>query len=681
MCRESLINYLVTELESKVPRKDIETLVKFGEMGVEHDTIYVEKKAKSTEYDGKYSKPNLPKSIEKHAELIDEKFQNIRICDPAVGSGAFLVGMMQEIVRTRNALTPHIKNKNGRTVYNFKRHAIQNCLYGVDVDPGAVEICKLRLWLSLIVDEEDIKQIKPLPNLDYKIVQGNSLSGFPYIPKGLEKIEELKQEFFEETRPKIKEALRREIDGAIKQLFSNTEKSLGYKVDFDFKIHFSEIFHEKSGFDVVIANPPYVRVQQLSHKDIDYFKNTFDFAFKRLDISLLFFERGLEILNSDGVLTYISSNQFLVAAYGERARLGLLKCGIEKIIDFESLPIFESALTYTSIFIINKKKRQEFFEFTRVRSLADFAENKLRFEKINANNLGSEHWVLSSDSVNKLLNKIREKSILLKDLAESHYGIISGKDEVYILTEDRVREEKIEDDHLLKIILPKNIYKWKLNNPTQYIIYPYRHQNNTTILENEAFISKRSSNLYSYFVKNRRILESRKDSRTSFKGRKDWYGLVRFSSIAIFNKAKIVSPTIVKNNKFALDENGFAFAGGKTVVLTSSKTNLKFLLAVLNSKIAEFYYHNVTPAKAGGYRNYSATFILELPIKKPSISQQKPFINFVNKILAIAKDDDYLQNPAKQAKVREYEKQIDQLVYKLYGLSPEEIKIVEKYER
>ena len=123
----------------------------------------------------------MPKSIINHAKMIDEKLADISICDPAVGSGAFPVGMMTEIVRARSALTPYFNDVHERTPYHFKRHAIQNCLYGVDIDPGAVEIAKLRLWLSLVVDEEDVKQIKPLPNLYYTIITGNSLIG---IQKG-----------------------------------------------------------------------------------------------------------------------------------------------------------------------------------------------------------------------------------------------------------------------------------------------------------------------------------------------------------------------------------------------------------------------------------------------------------------------------------------------------------------
>ncbi|HAF23384.1 MAG TPA: restriction endonuclease, partial [Blastocatellia bacterium] len=168
MCRQSLVSYLEKELaEANVPRLDIETLMRVGEQAADFELARLDK---ATGY-----KPQLPKSIETNAPLLDRKLEEIAVCDPAVGSGAFLVGMMSEIVRARKTLTPYFSDKSRRTAYEFKRLAIQSSLYGVDIDPGAVEIAKLRLWLSLVVDEDDIKEIKPLPNLDYKIMQGDSL--------------------------------------------------------------------------------------------------------------------------------------------------------------------------------------------------------------------------------------------------------------------------------------------------------------------------------------------------------------------------------------------------------------------------------------------------------------------------------------------------------------------------
>jgi len=256
MCQQSLINYLDTELNKdaavyqkigdiqtnafgnkvkagqldltaehklgeKIAKEDIEILIKYGEQVGENEITAIKKQRDISEgkQKGTGTKSKLPQLVIDNALAIDNALKNIRICDPAVGSGAFPVGMMNEIVRTRNALTPYLSAS--RTIYEFKRHAIQNCLYGVDIDPGAVEIAKLRLWLSLIVDEENIERIKPLPNLDYKIVCGNSLLG---VEKDLlnfdlyNKLEELKPLFFEETNARKKQEYRNQIDELINQM-------------------------------------------------------------------------------------------------------------------------------------------------------------------------------------------------------------------------------------------------------------------------------------------------------------------------------------------------------------------------------------------------------------------------------------------------------------------------------
>jgi type II restriction/modification system DNA methylase subunit YeeA len=163
--------------------------------------------------------------------MIDQKLADITVCDPAVGSGAFPVGMMGEIVRARNVLSTFVQD-NTRTSYEFKRRCIEHSLYGVDIDPGAVEIAKLRLWLSLVVDEGDIKNIKPLPNLDYKIVCGNSLLG---VEKNLfnellfKELERLKPLYFNETNPSKKQEYKCQIEELIIQITN------GHK-EFDFEV-------------------------------------------------------------------------------------------------------------------------------------------------------------------------------------------------------------------------------------------------------------------------------------------------------------------------------------------------------------------------------------------------------------------------------------------------------------
>lgn len=163
MCRQALCYYLETVLPGKCSREEIEDFVYRGEQIADFE-------AQPTQ---KHDDKRLPDGIRNHAQDIDRALEQITVCDPAIGSGAFPVGMLTEIVRLRSVLNIPLEQKRSR--YSLKRAVIEKCLYGVDIDPGAVEIAKLRLWLSLVVDEDDIREIKPLPNLDYKIMQGNSL--------------------------------------------------------------------------------------------------------------------------------------------------------------------------------------------------------------------------------------------------------------------------------------------------------------------------------------------------------------------------------------------------------------------------------------------------------------------------------------------------------------------------
>ncbi len=267
MCQQSLIYYLENELSLKLPNKpdnlrdEIEKFVKMADSIQEIEQTAIEKQdliekgqIKSTKYESQ-----IPQVIRDNAELIDGLLADIKVCDPAVGSGAFPIGMLHEIVKLRQLLSIYTGKENN--TYDLKRHCIEDSLYGVDIDPGAVEICKLRFWLSLVVDEEDFNNIRPLPNLDYKIVPGNSLLNYPYEPQSLGIIEKLKKEYFNETNPKRKLELRNTIDKFINELFDRSKKNLNYEVRFDFKVIFSEVFHEengKKGFDIVIGNPPYI---------------------------------------------------------------------------------------------------------------------------------------------------------------------------------------------------------------------------------------------------------------------------------------------------------------------------------------------------------------------------------------------------------------------------------------
>ncbi len=368
MCQESLINYLDIALNSAseaigrekrkqaefgderteqtlltaptrrelVPHSDIETFVHLGDQISHYESV-------ETRYAIK-----MPKSIERHARLIDQKLSDITICDPAVGSGAFPVGMMSEIVRARTAVTPYFNDVPDRTSYHFKRHAIQNCIYGVDIDPGAIEIAKLRLWLSLVVDEEDVRQIKPLPNLDYKLVVGDSLLGVEkdlFNNEQFKRLEGLKPKFFSESDHKSKADLKAEIDGLIHDLTKG-------KQIFDFEIHFSEVFHNKRGFDVVIANPPYNGLRDLSESQQEIYNRSpyYDFARGgRVNLFQFFYPLALTVSSKPATVCLITQNSLLAEDSAIRNRR--LIVDKSEIIRFVSFPerddvkkrVFESA--------------------------------------------------------------------------------------------------------------------------------------------------------------------------------------------------------------------------------------------------------------------------------------------------------------------------------------------------
>ncbi|VAW35021.1 Putative type IIS restriction /modification enzyme, N-terminal half [hydrothermal vent metagenome] len=406
MCQESLINYLDTATQTlrvsetlRVSRDDIAVLVRQGALALQHDAAK-EAGLKRKEY-------VLPKTVRQQAAVLDTALKNIKICDPAIGSGAFPVGMLHEIVQARRALGTYLQKSDFsqksdflRTPYQLKRHAIQESIYGVDIDPGAVDIAKLRLWLSLVVDEEEIENIRPLPNLDYKIMCGNSLielisPEFLTITSNQERsgliatLKEAKSKLFNLTNPTQKRETRDEIERLIQQLFVNYKETriitLQEKLDgltrrglfadaklkradlkkqrmltaeinelknlqlpaaaehFEWRINFSEVFQAQGGFDVVIGNPPYVRHERIKEQKPALQKMHPAVYQGTADLYVYFYGQGINILHKDGFLAFITGNKFMRAGYGKKLRQFLAtKTTPQILIDFGDLPVFDA---------------------------------------------------------------------------------------------------------------------------------------------------------------------------------------------------------------------------------------------------------------------------------------------------------------------------------------------------
>jgi hypothetical protein len=701
MCQESLANYLSTELEGKVCKEEIETLIKYGESVVEHDSRVVNEGRETRDYSFK-----LPPSVRKHAQFIDEKLKIIRVCDPAVGSGAFPVGMMNEIIRTRNALTPYIGENGERSPYHFKRQAIQNCLYGVDIDPGAVEIAKLRLWLSLIVDEEDREKIQPLPNLDYKIMQGNSLlsefmgidfdkeddnkNGKLLISQDdtgelIEKLKNKKDEYLNKAGAGEKQKLKQEIEDLMITIFEtklqkqksdyfnrikfieekckiwpNKEqrekliqqekeklsKDSGFNLEqfekqlreyttgnkirpfFPWRLYFAEVFHEKKGFDVVIANPPYITYKgkqkiEFNKKEIEQYQKLYlNSAEYKINSFALFLERGAKLLSKSGILTYIIPSTFLQNEYLGKIRKYLLSnFNINKLITFGN-KVFEAVTDSIILFVTRTHHKRKTIVIRK--NDRDFSlDNKfLVFEQSRwLENNDGVIYIRSSPEIQKILEKIEKDIIYLDQYFEANIGIKRAQAPISDIPKKGYR----------KFLVGRNIGKYQISFDNKYILFETKYFH--TSVDERIFLQPEKL-------------------------------LIRKTGDTLI--------TAYDNQQYYTDQSIYnVYPKGKHTV------NLKFLLGVLNSSLMNFYFKQKMVTNVDIYPYIKGIHLKKLPIKETGLTEQKFIIESVDNILVITKDDDYLKNPTKQAKVREYEKQIDQLVYKLYGLTDEEIKIVE----
>lgn len=674
MCKQSLINYLYTQAEeagfsSAIKKQDIEDLIEVGEMITEHEATALIKQEnikngnqKSTEYTAL-----LSDSIRENAATIDQWLEDITVCDPAVGSGAFPVGMMNEIVRARNVLSVFLNDRT-RNDYEFKRRCIEHSLYGVDIDPGAVEIAKLRLWLSLVVDEEDIKNIKPLPNLDYKIVCGDSLLG---VEKDLfnhqlfNDLEKLKPLFFAEANPTKKQEYKKQIDVLISQITKG-------HTEFDFEVYFSEVFHEKCGFDVIIANPPYQGFRDMKKTLKSSIQKYFISAQGKFDLYIPFIEQGFRILRENGFIVYICPTAFTKREHGKQIRSFLLSNScLNELVDFEHSQIFEGATNYTGILSFFKSFNKQKNTFIYRKGLSGDSLICSQEE------LSKDSWIFVDKISNSILNKIYENKPL-DHIASISEGVVTGLNKLYLKSAHQIEEGQFEKQYFYPTLRGKEIGKYYLFKNSEWLFYPYIFYDGKTVPIDESNLKRQCPTYYSYLKKHLDLINDRKYFISS---NKKWFELWNQRNIESFLVEKIVTPELSECNRFMIAPANMFY--GDTVCGIRIKEHLndhidvKFLLSLLNSQLIEWYYKKTTVPKAGGFFIYKVMFLKNIPIKINSYTEQKPFIALINKILSITKGDDYLQNTAKQSQVKEYEKQIDQMVYELYGLTEEEIKIVE----
>ena len=623
MCQQSLVHYLhssLNEAGADVSREDVDTFVRLGEQISHYEAV-------DTSYPVK-----MPKPIQVHARLIDEKLAAITVCDPAVGSGAFPVGMMTEIVRCRGALTPYFNDVNERNPYHFKRHAIQHCLYGVDIDAGAVEIAKLRLWLSLVVDEEETKQIKPLPNLDFKIVPGNSLLGFPFQSHGLAEIEQLKQGFFDEPDHDRKARLKCQIQQRIEVHLAQSEQALGYKVDFDFRLFFSEAFRNRNGFDVVIGNPPYGIVFDISIKNILTAKYA---GFKQnSDTYTAFIERGIQLTRNDGQFAYITPNTYLNGDYFKLLRQYVSsEALVQEITDYKNVPVFDDPTVFVAVLLASRQCPPYPYQ-VRLR-LAESLEKFSVFEFTLRE--GSDAAMKQQNPLHeRLRNDARfaelDEHYFVKDVGFNYWTTGRGKKRGGNSIGDRVfytgARQNTKDVPFLK---GRDIAKWTIQVPSNFLKHDYVN-----------------------------CLDPKIDT-------------FRFSEGFLKIQPKVVYRQTSGSIIAAIDEEGRYL--DKTVHMivprdgwTSSVLSEKTLLGLLNSRLFDYLYGYISQESEGrAFAQVKTTYIKKLPVPRIESKHTREIERLVGNILQVVSGK----------KKESLEDDLNREVYALFGLTSDEIALVE----
>ncbi len=805
MCQQSLINYLETNT-SGVPREDIERFIQYGDIALD---LTVRSLIKKETYPGKSfvnEKLLVPKSISDNYQKIDKLLQDIKIVDPAVGSGAFPVGMMNEIVKARSILTLFFptEEQKERTEYNLKRQCIENCLYGVDIDPSAVEIAKLRFWLSLIVDEEKKEDIQPLPNLDHKIMCGNSLLeefegiklfderllgeiavktpteveidsineqilklndelkdirfGYqrPEIKQKIEqretlkkrreilekrlekekrqkdkdsqitidqalehrikesqiklsKLKTLQKEFFNEQNRNKKKKLREEIDKIEWELIEATLEEQGHeealakleqykktnvKPFFLWKLYFAEVFQrENPGFDVVIANPPYIEHKKL--KEFSYvFKRNYSTYSGTADLYVYFYEQGFNILNKNGVLTFITSNKFIKTKYGKKLKQYLSERRILELIDFTDVHVFEALVASCILICKNSLPHQYSFRFTKVKddfslktSINKYLENQGSI--LQNDRLDGENWRLDDESLFKIKEKLESIGKKIKSVKSINVfrGVTTGYNPAFIIDEEKRKELLVEDPANTRIIKPllqgRNIRKWVFNTSGEYLIFIPWHfplhldaSVSGPSLKAEKDFKENYPSIYEHLKKFKKELSERNKDETGI--RYEWYALQRCAASYYneFEKEKIVWGLTADKWAFAYDNNKH-YLPSNGYILTSKEINIKLILGQLNSKVLQFYFSLIGIMTAGGAYTLKHETIIEFPILfNTSIDDE--LINLVDEILKITQSEDYINNQDKIHQVTLLEKRIDSLLYAAYQLTSSEIKLIEE---
>ena len=681
MCKESLKTYLFAHDEKLFADSDVAKET-FDKIIQQQELSYEEKSF-----------------AEKNAYKIIDALERVKICDPAIGSGAFPMGLLQEIFNAQIYLQELKGFKKGVTDADIKKHIIEESIYGVDIDAGAVDIARLRFWLSLVVDEQEPQ---PLPNLDFKIVCANTLiplgklTGLDMQAKAslaVKELEKIRHDFFN-VSSESKLNLERQFKKVQTDLLNLRELTTKDNYEIYTKLYeFSPfdfeslpcswfdpwwMFGVKDGFDIVIGNPPYVQLQKnggtLSNlygpkkvKEANKTKvtpspyETFD---SMGDIYSLFYEKGWQILKPNGVLCFITSNKWMRAGYGESTRKFLSeKTNPVLLIDFAGQKVFDNATVDVNILMFTKGENQQ-------KTLACIVkENVLNNLSVFVRQQGTEcnfstreSWTILSPIEQSIKRKIEALGTPLKDWdINISRGILTGYNEAFIIDENKKNELVAADPKSAEIIRPilrgRDIKRYGYDFADLWLI-------NTHNGVKEKGIKRININDYPAIKKHLDCFWNDIAKRTD-QGDTP-YNLRNCAYTEDFFRQKIIWKIIGNQMAFSIDSNSY-IVNNACYILTGS--GLKYLLSVLNSKTITWYSFITNMNKTGvGDVQVGGQNVNLFPIPLLSETEQKPFVDLVEKIIKEKEQN-------KDTSI--LEKKIQNLVNELYGFTKKETDFIE----
>ena len=637
MCKESLIAYLNTKLSVCRDAKFCVSTDNAIRSFVEHH--------------------ELPSELEPYREVLERALREVKICDPAIGSGAFPMGLLNELWRCREALYNAAVVETGRapslqTRLTLKKEIIENNIYGVDIERGAIDIARLRFWLSIVVDSDEPEA---LPNFDYKFMQGNSLIesfegvdlsrmmdqegmmsglgkgkskaganqlGLEFVSTDTKRnLQLMLREHFSITDHVKKSQQRRSINDSVKSYI----RQLGIRPSAEARLStldpsanqefflwhtwFKDIF-DKGGFDIVIGNPPYIdyrRIDPTTKSGLNKF-SSYKIE-KKGSLYVYFIEHGVNILRNLGVLYYINPYQYLSAESGNGIRHFIVKNhNLSSIVDVSNIKVFKEASTYTCINSIVKNHSQSDIVLFSPSDLLQIEANKSIIPESSF--IQKQNYAITL-SHNSLIDNMEQQQKVLADICSIFCG----------LSKTGFRD-----------------YVTYYLESSDYQVFVESKQIKRYVTESEKYID---TTLYST------------------------------NALRCFQNQCLFMTRMTSHCRVAISNKGEC--AGKVNVLHGFNTyHIKFVLGLLNSKLIDYYYRtkNETKHLNGGALPFDTESIKTIPIPNLILEQQQPIVALVDQILAIKKTNSNADTSA-------LEQEIDKMVYELYGLTEEELKVVE----